>query len=408
MKLFNLAWRNVFRHTRRSIITGLAISIGLGAMIYLDTMMNGVDKMASKNIIDYETGHLQIFARGYYKEERFYSLDTIIENPEFVVERLQNIKGISGFAQRIKFQCRINNGIDELPVVGIGIEPEQEKGIFEIEKAVVMGSFLKKPDALLIGASLAKELNLEPGSNIMVIVRDRNGTYNAIDFVVAGLLDTGHPLFDRNSIIISLENARQLLAIPGACTEICVRLKDEHRMNILKNIISQSLGQYFEVFTYKEVNASIFEISGMKRSIQFLLALVVVIIAAVGIINTMLMAVMERTQEIGTLKAMGFSNQNIIKMFLYEGGIIGIFGSIVGCILGLIFSLHLSIVGLDMSKAFGNMDIGYPIKMVIKGEISYQTIFSVFVFGIIISMLVTLLPVRRAVRLEPVEALRHV
>ncbi|MEO0156405.1 MAG: ABC transporter permease, partial [candidate division WOR-3 bacterium] len=225
MKILKIAWRNVFRHTRRTIITALAISIGLGAMIYLDTMMNGVDKMASRNIIDFETSHLVVFAQGYYKEENFYPLDTIIENFEGVMKQLLDIKEIRTATPRIKFQCRINNGIEELPVLGIGIELERDTEVFEIHKSIIKGSYLKTEDEVLIGSDLARDMNLDVGSHLTVITRDRNDTYNAFDFIVSGLLSTGHPLFDRNAIIMPLETAQHLLAMEDCATEICIRLE---------------------------------------------------------------------------------------------------------------------------------------------------------------------------------------
>jgi len=408
MKTFNLAWRNVFRHTRRTIITAVAISVGLAAMIYMNTMMNGVDELAARNIIDFETSHLEIFARGYYREEGLFPLDTIIENPEFILENIKQIRAIKEITPRVKFQCRINNGINELPVLGIGIDIENEKRVFKTANAVVKGTYLQNQEDILIGTDLARDMNLEVGSYVTVIVRDRNGTYNAYDFIVSGLINTSHPLFDRNAAIMPIEAAQRLLDIHGGVTELCLRANQENKLAQLKAKVSDTIGEKFEVYTWKELNASIFEISGVKRAAQSLIALVVVIIAAVGIINTMLMSVMERIPEIGTLKAMGFTNFNITKMFICEGGIIGIFGSLLGCLLGLVFSLHLSLYGIDLSASFENMDIVYPIKFVIKGDINYWTILYVFIFGVIVSVIATLWPVRKATRLEPVDALRYV
>jgi len=355
VKILNLAWRNVFRHRRRTLITAAAISVGLATMIYMDTMMNGVDSLASGNIINFETSHLEIFAKGYYREEGLFPLDTIIANPEFILQRIEKIKTIKGVTPRIKFQCRINNGIDELPVLGIGIDIEKESKVFKTANTVVKGEYLKNQDDILIGTDLAKDMDLDVGSFVTIITRDRHGTYEAYDFTIAS-----------------------------------------------------KIGEDFEVYTYKELNAGIFEISGLKRSGQFMIALVVVIIAAVGIINTMLMAVMERIPEIGTLRAMGFGNYNIVKMFIYEGGIIGIFGSLFGCFLGLLASLHLVYYGLDLSHMLENIDIIYPVKFIITGEINYMTVLSVFIFGVVVSVIVTLWPVRKATKIEPVEALRHV
>jgi putative ABC transport system permease protein len=408
MKIVNIAWRNVFRHTRRTIITATAISVGLSSMIFMNTMMNGADKMASRNIIDFETSHLEIFAEGYYREEGVFPLDTIIENPASITDKIRKISGIKGLTSRIKFQARISDGIDELPVLGMGVDIENDNRIFRIGESVVAGAFLQNEGDVLVGENLASDLGLDVGSYITIITKDRNGTYNAFDLVVSGIINTGHPLFDRNMAIIPLTQAQNLLALGQGVTEICVRTNAENKLEPLKERMSQTVGSDYEILTWKEMNAAIFEISGFKRAGQFMIALVVVIIAAVGIVNTMLMAVMERIPEIGTLKAMGFSNKGIVKMFIYEGGIIGVFGSLLGCLFGLLISLYLVHVGLDFSSVFENMDIVYPMKFIIKGEIDYLNLLYVFLFGVFVSVLVTLWPVRRATRLEAVDALRHV
>jgi ABC-type lipoprotein release transport system permease subunit len=408
MKLLNIAWRNVFRHTRRTIITAAAISVGLSSMIFMNTMMNGIDKMASRNIIDFETSHLEVFARGYYREEGVFPLDTIIEKPGVITNKIAGIPEIKGITPRVKFQASISNGIDELPVLGMGIDVEQDHRIFKIANSVVAGRYLRNSGDVLIGKDLAKDMDLEVGSYITIITKDRNGTYNAYDLEVSGLINTGHPLFDRNMAIIPIAQAQELLAMGEGVTELCIRAYDEDKLTPLQEKISGAIGNEYEVFNWKEMNAAIFEISGFKRAGQFMVGLVVVIIAAVGIINTMLMAVMERIPEIGTLKAMGFSNSRIVKMFIYEGGIIGTFGSMLGCLIGLLISIYLVHVGLDFSSYFESLDIVYPMKFIIKGEIDYVNLLYVFFFGIIVSVTVTLWPVRKATRLEPVDALRHV
>jgi putative ABC transport system permease protein len=407
VKILNLAWRNVFRHRRRTLITAAAISVGLATMIYMDTMMNGLDSLAAGNIIDFETGHLEIFAKGYYREEGLFPLDTIIENPGFILQRIAKIKTIKGVTPRIKFQCRINNGIDELPVLGIGIDIEKESKVFKTANTVVKGEYLKNQDDILIGKDLANDMDLDVGSFLTIITRDRYGTYEAYDFTVSGLINTGHPLLDRNAALMHINIAQRLLSTYGI-TELCIKTRDDNKLMQLKQEIAGKIGKDFEVYTYKELNAGIFDLSEMKRSGQFMIALVVVIIAAIGIINTMLMAVMERIPEIGMLKAMGFGNYNIVKMFIYEGGIIGIFGSLFGCFLGLLASLHLVYYGLDLSHMLENIDIIYPVKFTITGEINFMTVLGVFIFGVVVSVIVTLWPVRKATKLEPVEALRHV
>lgn len=408
MKILNLAWRNVFRHTRRTVITAAAISVGLASMIMMNTMMNGMDKMAARNIIDYETGHIEVFAKGYYREEGFFPLDTIVEDPGTLTGKIGSMRGVSAVVPRVKFQASITDGIDELPVLGVGVDIARESSVFDTPEATVEGRFLAQSGDVLIGVGLAKDMGLEIGSFLTLVTKDRNGTYNARDLVVAGLLNTGHPLFDRNAAVIALKEAQELLAMGSGVTELSIRARNENDLTPLKRELANVIGEEHESYTWREMNASVFEISGFKRAAQFMVALIVVIISAIGIVNTMLMAVMERIPEIGTLKAMGFRKSGIMKMFMYEGGIIGIFGSLLGCVLGLLTSFYLVYIGIDISSVFQDMDIGYPIRMIIKGEIDPWMVLYVFLFGVLVALAVTLWPVRKAAQLEPVDALRHV
>lgn len=408
MKISILAWRNVFRHKRRTLITATAISVGLACMIMMDTMMNGMDNLSSRNIIIYETGHFEIFAKGYYREEGMFPLDTIIDDPEPLFAIVRDLKGISGVTQRVKFPARVNNGIDEFPVLAVGIDLHTESDVFKTNKTVVTGRFIETPDDILIGTELASTMEVDEGSILTIITRDKYGTYNAYDFIIAGLITTDHPLFDANAVVMDITVAQELLALGNGVTELNIKIRNESKVSEMKQSIQSAVGANYEVYTYKEIYASIFEISGFKRFWQFMLGLVVVIIAAVGIINTMLMAVMERIPEIGMMKAMGFQNSNIIKMFLYEGGIIGVFGSLLGCFYGLLVSLFLIFIGLDLSSFFDSSELGYPIRFVLKGEIDPVLVLIVFVFGVVVSVLVTLWPVRKATKLQPVDALRHV
>lgn len=408
MKFLVLAWRNVFRHKRRTLITAAAISVGLAAMIMSNTVMNGMDKLASWNIINYETGHFEIFANDYYREEGLFPLDTIIDNPEPLFAIVRDIKGISGITQRVKFPARVNNGIDEFPVLAIGIDLDTESDVFNTDKTVVTGRFIENPDDIIIGAELSSTMEVNVGSILTIITRDKYGTYNAYDFIVAGLITTEHPLFDANAVLMDIAVAQELLALRNGVTELNVRIRDESNVPEMKEVIQSAIGTNYEVYTYKELYASIFEVSGIKRIGQFIIALVVVIIAAVGIINTMLMAVMERIPEIGTLKAMGFQNFDIVKIFLYEGGVIGIFGSLLGCFYGLLASLFIVFIGIDLTSFFDSSEFGFPVRFVLKGEIDPGMVLIVFAFGVFVSVLVTLWPVRKATKLQPVDALRHV
>jgi putative ABC transport system permease protein len=378
-------------------------------MIAMDTLMNGADKMGMRNIVDFETGQLEIFAKGYYREEGAFPLDTVIKDAEPLTAAVTGMPGVKAAVGRLKFAARLSNGVDELPVTGIGIDRERDKTVFQIPSSVVAGAYLDGPDQAMIGADLARDMKAGVGDILTVLVRDRNGTFNAFDLEIRGLIITGHPLLDRNAVLMDLGTAQRLMAMPGWITELCVRTAEApKRIAAIRAAIQSRIGPGYEIYSWDELNAAIFRIMGLKRFFGFLVGLAVLIIAAVGIINTMLMAVMERVPEIGTLKAMGFSNRSIVMMFLFEGGLIGAIGSLAGTFFGLMISIYLATVGLDFSRQFKNADLNFPMKMIFRGEIDLSTVLLVFAFGVAVSVLVTLLPVRRAAKLEPADALRHV
>lgn len=233
MKFLKLAWRNVFRHPRRTVITSAAISIGLAAMIYMDTLMNGLDDLAVRNILDYESSHLEVFSHKYKHEEGFFPLDALID--ESIISKIKDLNGIAAVTGRIKFQANITNGVDELPILGIGVDRTNENYVFETAKAVVGGHFIKEADELVIGADLARDLELDTGSFVTLIVRDKHGAFNALDFYIVGIMNTSHPLLDRNAVIIPLSSVQKLLAFNNdEVTEICIRLTDAKKLIMQK------------------------------------------------------------------------------------------------------------------------------------------------------------------------------
>jgi putative ABC transport system permease protein len=271
-------------------------------MIAMDTLMNGVDRAGSRNITGFETGQLEIFAKGYYREEGVLPLDTVVTHPEQVTALMESIPGVKGVTSRLKFPARLNNGVDELPVVAIGIDLVRESEVFATKQAIVKGDFIPDESGCLIGAELAQDMKSDVGSLLTLICRDKNGTYNAYDFTVVGLLSTTHPLIDRNAVLIELSTVQELMAMPGQVTEVCLKTSDDQaKIVALKKTIQAKLGKEYEVYDWTELNAALFRILGIKKTVGILIAVVVLVIAAVGIINTMLMAVMERIPEIGMI-----------------------------------------------------------------------------------------------------------
>lgn len=408
MRLLRLAWRNVFRHRRRTLITFAAIAFGLGYMIQMDSFMGGFEVYSMRNFVDQEAGHLKVHAAGYRDEENAMPVDIVIEQPGMVMRRLEDELGFGRAAPRTWFRGELGNGVDQLTVVGIGIDTATDGRVFDYPAAVSRGRFFRDRLELLVGQNLAHDLGVDTGDYVTVLARTRAGSWNALDFTVVGLLGTADMFIDMSAVVMPLSTADELLGMDGAVTEVAVRLDGMAAAAPAKKRFEQAGFEGLEAWTWRELGELVFQITGTKRAAGFILIMVVIVIAAVGIVNTMLMAVMERTREIGTLRALGFGSRQVVTLFLWEGGLIGFSGSLAGIVIGVGAAVFLDLLAIDMTGLMMGFEQILPMRMILYTDVDPLFVLQVALLGIGISLLATLLPARRAARVQPAEALRHV
>ena len=410
MRLLGMAWRNVFRHRRRTLITFGAISVGLAYMILMDSFMGGFELYAMRNFVDMEAGHLKVHAAGYRSNDNRLPVEIAIRKPGRVMAAMREKLGFGNITARTVFPAEMTNGIDQLPIVGIGIDTATDERVFRYRQSVTRGRFLRGRLDLLVGQNLARDLGVDTGAYVTVVARTRTGSWNAYDFTVVGLLGTSDMFLDMNAVVMRLETADELMMMDGAVTEIAVRLNGMADAAPARERFRAAGFAGLEAWTWRELGETIFQIVGTKQSAGFVLTLVVIIIAAVGIINTMLMAVMERTREIGTMRALGFGSREVVSLFLWEGMLIGVFGSLLGAAMGAGAAIFLDFLAIDMTGLMSNTGFGslVPMRMILYTEVDWLFVARVMVLGVGVSLLATLIPARRAARVRPAEALRHV
>jgi ABC-type lipoprotein release transport system permease subunit len=414
MRWLRLAWRNVFRHRRRTVITFAAISAGIGYMILMDSFMGGFELYSMRNFVDQEAGHLKVHAEGYRDEENVMPLDVVITDPAAVMGAIRDRLGYDRMTARIAFRGELSDGVDQLPVVGIGIDTATDQRVFDYRGAVTRGRFLANRLDILVGQNLARDIDIDTGDYVTVVARTRKESWNAYDFTVAGLLGTSDMFIDMNSVVMDIGTADELLQMDGAVTEIPIRLAGMDAAAPAKKRFRQAVAEVpelagLEAWTWRELGELIFQITGTKQAGGFILTFVVIVIAAVGIINTMLMAVMERTREIGTMRALGFGFKEVVGLFLWEGALIGVFGSILGAAMGVAGAVLLDFLALDVTNLMpGGFQSLLPMRMIMYTDVDPTFVLRAILLGIGVSLLATLIPARRAARIQPAEALRHV
>lgn len=407
--LFKIALRNVLRNKRRSGLTFAGIGLGLTLIIIFQGVISGMDAQITDNFVRAQAGHVQIHAQGYEKKARLLSIDARLKEPESLAQRVRKVPGVSEVAQRIRFGALIGTRRESLRVLGLAVQPDQERRIGTLADSIVVGTYLNDQTGYaLIGKQLAEDLSLKIGDALTVVTNTASGALNAIDVEIQGIFYTGYAQLDSATIVMNLMDAQTLLDMPGQVTELAVMLKDIDQTDAVAAKLSRLLtDDHLEVQTWKDTGAAIWQLLQLRRWILGVISIIVVVIAALGIANTMLMSVFERTREIGTLLALGTTPREILLLFLTESAIIGAAGGLIGSAIGGSVVKVLSVVGIQPPVSFGNL-VDVPLGTTIYASFSWSTLVLFFALASVVAMLSALYPAFLASRQEPVAALRHV
>ncbi len=418
--LFRMALRNIFRHKRRTVLTTLTIAFGVMVFLWADGIYRGMHRQMAENVIRYLDGAIILMQRNYAEEEKSLPLRYFFEDENHIKEELSQFKAIEGGTGRIPFLGEILVSGRNLHVLGYVIDTVQDKKVFHLPDALVKGDFLEgRDDEVIIGVDLARMLELDVGDEMVLATQTRYGTHNALTLRVAGIFRTTYPQVDEGALFVSRETARVLLDMGDRefiTYHIAVRWPRgesvEHytkRVRALTEEISRRFPQYVAV-SFAERYAEVFTLMKTDETFMYIMLFVIFLIASVGIMNTILMAVHERMKEIGKLRAMGFSSFQIRGLFVMEGMWLGVMGGLVGVFFGVLINLYQVYRGYDMeAMGFGSVsasDFGFPIWGTIYADWNPPAFGVAFVFSVVMAALAAYMPSRHATRITVTECLR--
>lgn len=404
--LLKLAFRNIFRNFRRTLITLSALAVAILILIVFDSYFTGLDLMTFEKIIDCETAHLTLWPQGYKEDIDNLPVDKAFD-PAPVLAVLNADPLVKSAAARISFRATLSNGIYQLPAVGLAVDPVRDETVFTMKKYVSRGEYLAgSEEAIVLGVDLAKDFNVGVGDTLTVLCRTKYSTFQALDLPVKGIIKSDDYQIDVNTLLIPLNLAQRSLDLGQGVTEIDIRLKDIKQIGTFRE---KYAGRFsgLELWTWKEVAEDVVAHSEGHAMMKYIMFTCIIIIALVGISNTIMIAAFERMREIGMLGAMGMKRRQIVGLFVLEGTLIGVVGSALGCLLGfLLVAFWATKYGFDLSfamKSWGN--VGFR-TMVFLGAWNIDLIPRVFVFGVAVSALSSIYPALVASRMEPTVALR--
>lgn len=411
--IITLSWKNLTRYTRRTIITALSISIGIMMFILVDSLLTGAEKDSERNLIAYETASAQIVTRKYWDDRENLSLKDSIQKPDEVISFLEK-RGIPA-TPRISFPGEIivyKNPYPEdgnLQVKIDAIDPERDPKVFKLKDRITEGRWLKPEEhGLLMGKWMAEDIGAKVGYPITIFTKTRDGAYQTLDLTITGLINSENPIVNRYGLYIPIDIADEMLYMNGSASAIFLLFKSTKNFDSRLLTLSKEISSKFPdltVVSWKELAEDYVALAETKRGGSSIILLFLFVIAAVGISNTMLMAIYERTREIGMMRAMGMKERSIGLLFIFESAIIGAVGSLVGIILSIPFVYLLVNHGINYGWLTRDFDIGYRITSIFYGAWNPTTFFKAFFMGTIIAVIVALFPVRRAFKKSIVDCL---
>ncbi|PIE81005.1 MAG: hypothetical protein CSA11_05980 [Chloroflexi bacterium] len=414
MKIIKMAWHNMWRNWRRTLIASIAIILGMILLIFMDALIKGSDQAIYGNAVRMYGGNVQVHAPGYReKSDRLPLLpladsETVVET----IEAMDSPEKILATSKRINTGGMVSTGAGNYPVTITAIEPEKEAPVSLFAENISNGRFLTSQDGdnIVIGQGLADLLEADVGDRIMVVGQRLNESMRQRPMTIVGIYNLGMDSAERNTVFINLPIAQTLYNLRDQETEVVISLEKIGKESEVIAELQTQLPDY-EIDSWDTLSPEIQQTLQSKAAATSILGMLVVLIASIGILNLMLMAVYERTREMGVLAAMGMKGHQISILFLLEGTFIGLFAAVVGAIAG---GLLVAIVGQsgipigDLTQSAGNVElyalIGermYPV-MAIGNTISYVILVT------IIAAAASFYPAWQASRREPAEALHHI
>ena len=418
--LLLLASRNLARHRRRTVITMLALAFSIAVLIFMDSMLRGIDEESQRNLVWYETGSGKVVTRAQHDD-----LDQVALKHELVdYRRLASALADLGIANtpRISFVGEMFFGEGSLPIRLIAIDPATDGAVFRLQDTLLAGSeYLESGlSGLILGAWMTADLGIALGDLVEVRTRTRHGAMQVLELELVGMLLSPNPTINRGVGFLPLDVAQYDLEMTGV-TEVVLGAMParlgrpvavpagsflSHQIDGVNAMLAQELPGLVAV-GWPRLARDYLAMMESESSGSVLLLVLVFVIAAVGISNTMLIAAYERIREFGMMRALGMDDNSIRATMVFEAGFIGCLGSLCGLLLGAVATFCLVKWGIDMSGFYGDISIGYRVTAVFRGAWNPGTMAIALVFGVLASMVIALLPARRALRLDIVQCLRH-
>jgi len=409
MRLYiRLAGRNIWRHRRRTLIVVLAIGLTLALMMWYDGLVAGFDQAIYANAVKVLGGNIQIHAAGY-RDKADQTPLLPLDNDQAIVEAAQAQPQVLAATRRIKTGGLATSREGAFPVNIVGIEPERELPVSLVAQNVVEGRYLAADDQdmVFVGKGLADAMDVQVGDRFALAGRSTHEQMRRRTVTVAGIYDVGLRDVEKRTVYMSLGEAQSLYDLRGQATEVAVSLKQLGQEPAVISALNPTLPG-IELDSWETNYPELQQALQTKGRVMNIFSVIMLIIAGIGILNLLLMAVYERTREIGILAALGLKPRQISTLFILEGAMLGLVGVAFGVVLGLIFNTILGQIGFDYSQFSSVTEYTALISGRVYPTLGTDKLLQRGLTALAIAILASFYPAREAAHKEPAEALHYV
>ena len=405
---FKIAWRNVLRNWRRSLLTLLVIAVGLAGLIFAWALADGTAEQLIGNYTDYLTGHVQIQKKGFQKE---MSIFLALDNPREIIAKISQDPEIKSFTERIAGRAFISFGEKSVGMVLVGVDPSSEVRVTNVWQAMIAGRYLEPKDraSMVLGKAMSIRLGANLGDKVAVITQAADGSLGAASYKVVGIYSTGTGAFGGTYAFITLPAARDLFALEGRSTAIVIKAENLKAVSYLKSSLRTMFNpQKIEVLDWGQITPELLRTFKVREAVAYMVLLIVFLIVASGILNTILMSITERTREFGVMMALGTRGYQVIILIILESFLLGMAGILGGSILGSAVVSILNITGIDLIRFVKYLGTGTPaIPSIVYPIITIERLFILAAMVLLVAVLAAFYPAVKAAALKPAPAIRQ-
>jgi putative ABC transport system permease protein len=400
------AWRNLWRNKLRSIIIISAVTVGIFAGIFLIAFSNGMVNSRVDAVISNEISHIQLHKTGFLENNQF-SLSFICSDS--TLEKISKIADVKAVTKRIIINSMVASAETGIGVKIIGVDPQKECKVTNLYTKIIKGKYLSETgrNPVIISERLAQKLNVSLHNKIILTVQDVNKNITGGAFRIAGIYRTDNMIFDEANIFVRNSDLCRITGISANnAHELAILLDKNSDVNTMTQILSKEFPQ-FEVKNWLQLSPDAGALVGAMNQYTYIFTIIILIALCFGILNTMLMVIMERMSELGMLMAIGMNRTRIFIMIMLETIFLSLTGGLLGISIGWATSNYFEKSGIDLyfwKEAFGEMGFSSLIYPVVETQVIIITTVMVVIAGIVSA----LYPAIKAMNLKPAQAIHSI